>query len=59
MVTWDSERVLKYVKDNHLSNVVVEFVMSDQAKDTVIEQNTSGTFRRNDELNLNSLMVKN
>lgn len=52
MVTWDSERVLKYVKDNHLSNVVVEFVMSDQAKDTVIEQNTSGTFRRNDELNL-------
>ena len=61
MVTWDSERVLKYVKDNHLNKFNASsacpilpqaFIRGATAKDTVIEQNTSGTFRRNDELNL-------
>ena len=28
MVSWDSERVLAFVKENHLSNVIVEFVDS-------------------------------
>ena len=52
MITWDSERVLKFVKDNYLSNVIVEFVESDKAKDTVIEQSTSGNLKRDDEIKL-------
>ena len=52
MITWDSERVINFVKDNYLSNVVVDFTASDKAKDTVIEQNTSGNLKRSDELHL-------
>lgn len=52
MISWDSERVINYVKDNYLSNVSVEFVESDKAVDTVIEQNTSGNLKRDDELKL-------
>ena len=52
MVTWNSERVIKFINDNYLSNVIVEFVESDKEKDTVIEQNTSGNLKRNDELKL-------
>jgi len=52
MITWDSERVLSYVRENFLSNVVVEFVASDKAQDTVIEQSTSGTIKRDDEVKL-------
>ena len=52
MTSWDSERVLKFIKDNYLSNVNVEFVESDKAKDTVIEQSTSGNLKRDEELNL-------
>lgn len=50
MLTWDSERVINYVLNNHLSNVIVNFVDSDQLKDTVIEQSKSGNLRRNEEL---------
>ena len=52
MLTWDSERVINYVLSNHLSNVIVEFVDSDQVKDTVIEQSRSGNLKRNEELKL-------
>lgn len=52
MVSWDSERVLSFVKDNYLSHVVVEFVSSDKAKDTVIEQSVSGNLKRDEELKL-------
>ena len=52
MISWDAERVLKFVKDNYLSNVHVEFVASDKAKDTVIEQSSSGNLKRDDELKL-------
>ena len=52
MITWDSERVIDYVKSNYLSNVIVDFVSSDKAKDTVIEQSASGNLKRNDELHL-------
>ena len=52
MLTWDSERVINYVLSNHLSNVIVEFVESDQVKDTVIEQSKSGNLKRNEELRL-------
>ena len=52
MLTWDSERVIHFVLNNYLSNVIVEFVESDQVKDTVIEQSKSGNLRRNEELKL-------
>ncbi len=52
MVSWDSERVLLFVKENYLSNVNVEFVESDKSKDTVIEQSTSGSLKRDEELKL-------
>lgn len=50
MIGWDSERVLKFIKDNYLSNVLVEFIQSDMAKDTVINQSASGNLKRDDEL---------
>ena len=52
MLTWSAERVINYVEDNHLSNVIVEFVSSDKVKDTVIEQSKSGNLRRDDELKI-------
>lgn len=52
MITWDSERVLEFIKKNYLTNVEVEFVESDKMKDTVIEQSTSGNLKRDDKLKL-------
>ena len=52
MNTWNSERVINFVKDNYLSNVEVEFVESDKLKDTVIEQSASGNLKRNDHLKI-------
>ena len=52
MITWDAERVINFVKENYLSNVLVEFVSSDKDVDTVIEQSASGNLKRNDELKL-------
>lgn len=40
--------VMKYIKDNHLTNVEIEFIISDKQKDTVIEQIGSGSMKRND-----------
>ena len=40
--------VMKYIKENHLTNIEVEFIVSDKEKDTVIEQVGSGTMKRND-----------
>lgn len=52
MVSWDSERVLAFIQENYLSNVSVEFVESDKAADTVIEQDKSGNLKRNEEIQL-------
>lgn len=52
MVSWDSERVLEFVKNNYLSNVNVEFVESTKEINTVIEQNKSGNMKRDEELKL-------
>ncbi len=52
MVGWDSERVVNYVLDNYLNNVLVEFVESEKAEDTLIEQSKSGSMKRSDELKL-------
>lgn len=40
--------VMKYIKENHLSNVEIEFIISDKEKDTVINQIGSGTMKRCD-----------
>lgn len=52
MVTWDADRVLEFIKENHLSNVEVEFVESPKEVNTVIEQSKSGNLRRDEELRL-------
>lgn len=52
MENWDADRVVKYIKNNHLSNVKISFVSSDKDRDTLIEQSKSGTIKRNEELNL-------
>ena len=40
--------VMKYIKENHLTNVEIDFAISDKARDTVIEQVGSGSMLRND-----------
>lgn len=52
MVTWNCEKVLKFINENKLSNVEVNFISSDKVKDTVIEQSKSGNMTRNEELKL-------
>lgn len=52
MIGWKAEDVLDFIKKNHLSNVEVEFIISDKTKDTVIEQQGSGTMKRNDYIKL-------
>ena len=52
MIGWDDERVINFVKDNYLENVNVEFVKSSKPVDTVIEQSSSGSLKRNDELKI-------
>ncbi len=52
MVGWKAEDVLDFIKKNHLSNVDVEFVLSDKTKDTVIAQDVYGKRKRSDPLKL-------
>lgn len=52
MTTWDSNRVLNFIKKNYLTNVDVSFVESDKVKNTVIEQSKSGNLKRNEEIKL-------
>ena len=40
--------VMSYIKENHLTNVEIDFMVSEKDKDTVIEQIGSGTMKRND-----------
>lgn len=40
--------VMKYIKENHLTNVEIDFQISDKDRDTVIEQIGSGSMKRND-----------
>ena len=48
MIGWESETVLKYIEDNHLTNIKVEFVKSTSKANTLIEQSKSGNVRRNE-----------
>ncbi len=44
------DEVMKYIEDNHLSNVEIEFIKSSVTRDTVIEQIGSGSLKRNDKI---------
>ncbi len=52
MIGWKAEEVLAFIKKNFLTNVEVEFVVSDKTKDTVIEQDGTGAKKRNDHIKL-------
>lgn len=52
MLGWESEDVLKYINDNYLSNILVEFVQSEEKENTLIEQSKSGNVKRNEEIKL-------
>ena len=52
MITWEAEKVLQFIQKNYLTNVEIEFVESDKMKDTVIEQSSSGSLKRDDSLKL-------
>ena len=52
MVSWDSERVLEFIKNNHLTNVKVDFEDSSSKANTVIEQSKNGNIMRNDEIKI-------
>ena len=44
--------VLKYIEENHLSNVMIEYQKSEKEADTVISQSKSGTMKRSDEITI-------
>ncbi len=44
--------VIKYIEENHLSNVIIEYQDSEKTPDTVISQSKSGTMKRNDEITI-------
>ena len=52
MLNWDVKKVLDFVLNNYLNNVNIKFVESDKLKNTVIEQNISGSKKRSDSLEL-------
>lgn len=52
MIGWSIEEVIIFVEENHLNNIVVDFVTSVNEKDSIISQNSSGNMKRNDYLYL-------
>ena len=52
MVGWESEKVLEFILENHLSNVSVEWIESEDKEDTVTNQSKVGNLRRNDEIKI-------
>ena len=52
MVGWESEKVLEFILENHLSNVSVEWIESEDKEDTVTNQSKIGNLRRNDEIKI-------
>ncbi len=52
MLTWSDEAVIKFVKENNLNNVEIEFIESAKLKNTVIEQVGNGNRKRSDPLKL-------
>lgn len=46
------DEVLKYIEENHLSNVTINYQKDDEKIDTVISQEGSGTMKRNDKITI-------
>ncbi len=52
------DEVIKYIEDNHLSNVKIEYQKSEKTPDTVISQDKSGTLKRSDEITITFAISK-
>ena len=52
MIGWKTDDVLKFVEENYLTNVSVDFVQGTEEENTLISQSKSGNVRRNDEIKL-------
>lgn len=50
MVGWNVDDVSKFVKDNHMIGVVIQYQISSNLKDSVITQSSNGDIRRSQEL---------
>lgn len=50
MLSWTTEEVTNFIETNFLINVSVEYKISEELKDIVIEQNKSGELKRNEAL---------
>ena len=50
MIGFKYDDIMKYIKENHLNNVNIEFVESDKEKDSIIEQIGNGSLKRNSEI---------
>ena len=46
------DEVLKYIEENYLSNVIINYQKSEKTEDTVISQSKSGTLKRSDEITI-------
>ena len=46
------DEVIKYIEENHLSNVKIEYQKSEKTPDTVISQSNSGTLKRSDNITI-------
>lgn len=52
MIGWVVDDVIKFVEENHLNNIVIDFQTSNNEKDTIISQVGSGNMKRNDYIHL-------
>ena len=52
MLGWNVDDVIAYVKENFMTNVIVNFEFSTSEKDIVIKQSVNGEIRRSEELTI-------
>lgn len=58
MIGWNIDDVVKFIKDNHIIGVEVEYELSDEEKDTIIKQDKNGDIRRAQEWTLTASLGK-
>lgn len=49
---WKLDKVVEFIKKNHLFNVDINFTKADEEQDTVISQSIKGTIKRGDLINI-------
>lgn len=49
MIGWNVDDVVKFIDDNHIIGLLIEYEFSDEEKDAVIKQNKNGDVRRDEE----------